>query len=152
MQNLVAEMKASLAGSDFLHDRNASSPQMRIVIEKARNLTSEIIPETERWMVVAQVRDSLPIQEVSKAKNIQMQIHPSRHATLMRAGYGGQLFKSPDPTHVLIAMGRSDTDAHCSVRFSLSNETSREDIDGTLAALATVLDELETTVRFIPCK
>jgi cysteine desulfurase NifS len=59
---------------------------------------------------------------------------------------------SPDPTHVLIAMGRSEADAHCSVRFSLSHQTERRDIADTLAALATVLEELETTVRFIPCK
>ena len=59
---------------------------------------------------------------------------------------------SPDPTHVLIAMGRSDAEAHCSVRFSLSHYTSGEDIDAALAALATVLEELETTVRFMPCK
>jgi cysteine desulfurase NifS len=59
---------------------------------------------------------------------------------------------SPDPTHVLIAMGRSEADAHCSVRFSLSHYTTAEDIQDTLAALATVLEELETTVRFIPCK
>ena len=59
---------------------------------------------------------------------------------------------SPDPTHVLIAMGNNETDAHCSVRFSLSHQTEGRDVAETLAALATVLDELETTVRFIPCK
>jgi cysteine desulfurase NifS len=59
---------------------------------------------------------------------------------------------SPDPTHVLIAMGRSEEEAHCSVRFSLSHSTEPRDITDTLGALATVLDELETTVRFIPCK
>jgi cysteine sulfinate desulfinase/cysteine desulfurase-like protein len=59
---------------------------------------------------------------------------------------------SPEPTHVLIAMGRSEEDAHCSVRFSLSHDTSGEDIDATLTALETVLEELETTIRFIPCK
>ncbi|MDX1389837.1 MAG: aminotransferase class V-fold PLP-dependent enzyme, partial [Acidobacteriota bacterium] len=59
---------------------------------------------------------------------------------------------SPDPTHVLLAMGRSDEDAHCSVRFSLSHATTGEDIDDALAALAQVLEEMETTVRFLPCK
>jgi cysteine desulfurase NifS len=59
---------------------------------------------------------------------------------------------SPEPTHVLIAMGRTEADAHCSVRFSLSHQTTREDISDTLTALAAVLDEMETTVRFIPCK
>jgi cysteine sulfinate desulfinase/cysteine desulfurase-like protein len=59
---------------------------------------------------------------------------------------------SPDPTHVLLAMGRSEEDAHCAVRFSLSRDTTRDDIEKTLAALDHVLEEMETTVRFLPCK
>lgn len=58
---------------------------------------------------------------------------------------------SPEPTHVLIAMGRTEQEAHCSVRFSLSSDTSEEDIDETLAILAKVLEE-KNTVRLIPCK
>jgi cysteine sulfinate desulfinase/cysteine desulfurase-like protein len=38
------------------------------------------------------------------------------------------------------------------VRLSLSHETDREDIEATLRAFETVLEELETTVRFLPCK
>jgi cysteine sulfinate desulfinase/cysteine desulfurase-like protein len=49
-------------------------------------------------------------------------------------------------------MGRSDAEAHCSVRFSLSHDTNEEDIAATLDAIAAVLEELETTIRFIPCK
>jgi len=59
---------------------------------------------------------------------------------------------SPDPTHVLLAMGRSAEEAHCSVRFSLSEQTSRKDIELTLRALQEVLGEMESTVRFLPCK
>ncbi len=59
---------------------------------------------------------------------------------------------SPDPTHVLIAMGRSEAEGHCSVRFSLSRYTTADDIELTAAALGEVLDEMETTVRFLPCK
>ncbi len=59
---------------------------------------------------------------------------------------------SPEPTHVLIAMGRTEEDAHCSVRFSLSHNTADEDIDETLKAVAQVLEEIETTIRFLPCK
>ena len=59
---------------------------------------------------------------------------------------------SPDPTHVLIAMGRSTDDAHCAVRFSLSDETRDEDVEATLTALREVLEEMRTTVRFLPCK
>lgn len=59
---------------------------------------------------------------------------------------------SPEPTHVLIAMGQSEEEAHCSVRFSLSRTTSEQNIDDTLEMLARVLEEMETTVRFLPCK
>lgn len=59
---------------------------------------------------------------------------------------------SPEPTHVLIAMGRSEEEAHCAVRFSLSHQTNEKDIDQTLTSLAQVLEEMETTVRFLPCK
>ena len=59
---------------------------------------------------------------------------------------------SPEPTHVLIAMGKPAKDVHCSVRFSLSRDTTEADVDDTVAALEHVLEELETTVRFLPCK
>jgi len=59
---------------------------------------------------------------------------------------------SPEPTHVLLAMGRSDAEAHCAVRFSLSHFTTGDDVDETIRALDQVLAELETTVRFLPCK
>ena len=59
---------------------------------------------------------------------------------------------SPDPTHVLLAMGKNEEESHCSVRFSLSNQTTGKDINDTLRALKVVLDEMESTVRFLPCK
>ena len=59
---------------------------------------------------------------------------------------------SPEPTHVLIAMGRSSAEAHCAVRLALSHSTTEEEIDETLLALERVLKDMETTVRFLPCK
>jgi cysteine sulfinate desulfinase/cysteine desulfurase-like protein len=59
---------------------------------------------------------------------------------------------SPEPTHVLMAMGKSREDAHCSVRFSLSFNTTEEDTTRTLESLSQVLKEMETTIRFLPCK
>ncbi|MFC2050220.1 cysteine desulfurase NifS [Chloroflexota bacterium] len=58
---------------------------------------------------------------------------------------------SPEPTHVLMAMGITEQDAHCSVRLSLSRYTTEEDIKETVSALAQVLEE-KNTVRLIPCK
>ena len=59
---------------------------------------------------------------------------------------------SPEPTHVLMAMGKSAEHAHCSVRLSLSRFTTEDDIERTAEALGHVLEEMETTVRFLPCK
>jgi len=58
---------------------------------------------------------------------------------------------SPEPTYVLIAMGRTEQEAHCSVRFSLSRYTTEEDINDTVSALAQVLEE-KNTVQLMPCK
>ena len=59
---------------------------------------------------------------------------------------------SPDPTHVLMAMGRTEVQADCAIRFSLSRDTTEQDIEDTATALEEVLEEMETTVRFLPCK
>jgi cysteine sulfinate desulfinase/cysteine desulfurase-like protein len=49
-------------------------------------------------------------------------------------------------------MGRSEAEAHCAVRLSLSHRTTAEDVDETVRAIGLVLEEMETTVRFLPCK
>jgi cysteine desulfurase NifS len=59
---------------------------------------------------------------------------------------------SPEPTHVLMAMGKTSEEAHCAVRFSLSHTTTRQEIDTTVLALERVLEEMETAIRFLPCK
>jgi cysteine sulfinate desulfinase/cysteine desulfurase-like protein len=59
---------------------------------------------------------------------------------------------SPEPTHVLMAMGRSEEEAHCAVRFSLSFDTKQQDVEDTISTLELALDEMEATVRFLPCK
>jgi cysteine sulfinate desulfinase/cysteine desulfurase-like protein len=51
-----------------------------------------------------------------------------------------------------MAMGRSVEEGHCAVRFSLSHATTEKEIDQTIAALDHVLEEMESTVRFLPCK
>ena len=58
---------------------------------------------------------------------------------------------SPEPTHVLIAMGRTEEEAHCAVRFSLSHYTTEKDIDDTLEVLSQVLEE-KNLVRMTPCR
>jgi cysteine sulfinate desulfinase/cysteine desulfurase-like protein len=59
---------------------------------------------------------------------------------------------SPEPTHVLISMGRTEEEAHCAVRLSLAHATTEGEIDETVVMVERVLEEMETTVRFLPCK
>ena len=59
---------------------------------------------------------------------------------------------SPAPSHALLALGMSEADAHCAIRLSLSEATTDEQVGRFGEALAEVLEEMETTVRFLPCK
>ncbi len=59
---------------------------------------------------------------------------------------------SPAPSHVLLAMGLSEEDVHCSIRISLGARTTEEEIDRTLAVLEEVLHSRKEAVRFVTCR
>jgi cysteine desulfurase NifS len=56
------------------------------------------------------------------------------------------------PSHALLALGLSEDEAHCTVRFSLGISTSKDDIDYTVAAMAELLDNRLGVIRFVPCR
>ncbi len=58
----------------------------------------------------------------------------------------------PEPSHALLAMGLSEDDAHCTVRFSLGWDTTAKDIDTALDALRQVVGGVDWDVAFVPCK
>lgn len=59
---------------------------------------------------------------------------------------------SPDPSHALLAMGMSAADAHCSVRFSLGQENTDEEIDRLLSLFKKVIDDSRKMISFVPCR
>ncbi len=59
---------------------------------------------------------------------------------------------NPEPSHVLMAMGLSDEDAHCAIRMSLGVGNTDEDIDYVLASLAEVIGDRQSSVRFVGCR
>jgi cysteine desulfurase NifS len=59
---------------------------------------------------------------------------------------------SPDPSHALLAMGLTEEEAHCALRFSLGVETQKEDIEHTLESLEQVIRHAKHRVRFVACK
>ena len=49
---------------------------------------------------------------------------------------------SPEPSHVLMAMGLSDEEAHSSIRFSLGRFTTKEELDYTILKIRGEVDKL----------
>ncbi len=59
---------------------------------------------------------------------------------------------SPKPSHVLLAMGLSEEEAHCSLRFSLGIENSFGEIERTIGLFRRVIEDSRNTLRFVPCR
>ncbi len=59
---------------------------------------------------------------------------------------------APEPSHALLAMGLSEEQAHCALRFSLGLGNTEEEIDRTLAMLEEMMRETAAGVRFVPCR
>ena len=58
----------------------------------------------------------------------------------------------PEPSNALLAMGLSEEDAHCAVRFSLGHINNEEEIESTLRALDHIIKEQGAIVRFVSCR
>jgi cysteine desulfurase NifS len=59
---------------------------------------------------------------------------------------------SPDPSSALLAMGLSEEQAHCALRFSLGAGNTEEQIAKTLKFISQVVQESMQIVRFTPCR
>ncbi|WP_261341778.1 cysteine desulfurase family protein [Candidatus Kuenenia stuttgartiensis] len=59
---------------------------------------------------------------------------------------------SPKPSHALLAMGLTEEEAHCALRFSLGFGNMMEEIDRTITLLGEVIRDKKTMVRFVPCR
>ncbi|MGH3348560.1 MAG: aminotransferase class V-fold PLP-dependent enzyme, partial [Nocardioides sp.] len=46
----------------------------------------------------------------------------------------------PQPSHVLLAMGRTDEQARSSLRFTLGHTTAQSDVDALVEAIAPVVE------------
>ena len=106
----TAAMAAKLASSKFLADRTADSPRVVIAISKVENLSSDIITEGEEWMLMQRVRDSLPIVQLGKQRNLAFVI-PAEHlkAGQARGTLDAEFAKGRKPTHEMDATFRSGT-------------------------------------------
>lgn len=74
----TAAMARDLAGSRFLAERGPDSERMVVAINKVENLSSDLMPAGEQWMLMERVKGSLPIVELGRQKNIAFVI-PAEH-------------------------------------------------------------------------
>jgi cysteine desulfurase NifS len=59
---------------------------------------------------------------------------------------------SPKPSHVLLAIGLTEEEAHCSIRISLGVENTPAEMERTISALAGIIGASKSAVRFVPCR
>jgi len=58
----------------------------------------------------------------------------------------------PEPSHALMAMGLSEEEAHCAVRFTLGLGNTIDEIDRTVSIIEQVIRETKDTIRFVACR
>ena len=59
---------------------------------------------------------------------------------------------SAKPSHVLLAMGLTEEEAHCSLRFSISIDQTIEDIEHLFIELKNIVKNSKTIIKFVPCR
>ena len=111
LNEVVARMASSLAGSEFLAGRAPDSPPIVVTINKVENLTSDIIPPAEQWMQVARLQGSLPIRRLADEKNIRFQLPPERLQLLADSDYTPTIEERHEyvATHLMKAVYQSAT-------------------------------------------
>ena len=98
-------------------------------------------------------------QRVSNTLNVTVPGFRGESVVLALARYGVYLSSgsacksgSPEPSGVLMAMGLTEDEAHCSLRFSLGVDTSKEDINYVLESMGQVVERSRNFINFVPCR
>jgi cysteine desulfurase NifS len=59
---------------------------------------------------------------------------------------------SPEPSHALLAMGLSEEEAHCSLRFSFGIANTVEEVEFVLRCIEEIITRERSLVRFVSCR
>jgi cysteine desulfurase NifS len=100
-----------------------------------------------------------PVERLSNTLNVSLPGFRGESIVLALDRYGisissGSACKSgsSDPSHALLAMGLSQEEAHCSVRFSLNTEVTHADIEYVIECVSDVLRRSREFIHFVPCR
>ena len=103
LDQVVLRVAESLRASELLAGRTGASPRMVVVVNRVQNLTDDVIPIDEQWMLVARLQGSLPVRGLADDKNVRFVIPPERVELLRGAGYDVDGGGASEPTHVMTA-------------------------------------------------
>jgi hypothetical protein len=137
-----------LASSDFLANRNSASQRIIVTVEKVQNLTTDIISEGEQWMYVLGVRDSLPMQTLSKDKNLVFQVSPERLQMLHENGYGAVTSGWEPATHLLSATFHSATRTKTNSEGFVDQRTDQYQLEYSITNIKTGEVQWNSIVEF----
>ena len=115
VEGLTASIGADLAASDVLAGRTPDSPKMVVAMDRAENLSSDIIPVSELWWLVERVRAALDGSALARERAVVFVIPAERAASIRaraeREGdeLGAAFAEDRRPTHAMRATIRSVT-------------------------------------------
>jgi hypothetical protein len=143
LDDTTAVMSQKLAGSRLLAERTAQSPRMVVAIAKVENLSSDLIPESEQWMLMERVKGSQPIIQLGKEKNVAFVIPAEHLSAARRAGtLPEEAALARNPTHEMTATFRSGT------RMMGMNRTDAYFVEYRITDLSTGTLEWDETFEF----
>lgn len=109
-EHVSSELAQKLQDSEFLRDRTVDSPRIIIAIRKVVNLTSDVIPTSAQWYMVARMVDSLPMAELRADKNLAFMVPAERLREARKHGdCSDALPLDGSATHTMLAEFRSMT-------------------------------------------
>lgn len=112
LRDSSARMSAALAASPFLVDRTPESDPIVVTFRQVENLSSDIVPPREQWMLMAEVVNALPIAALRRTHAVRFVIPPERRGLARDGGYDGEFDDVGLPaTHLVKASIRSITRA-----------------------------------------
>jgi hypothetical protein len=107
---MAAAMAQSLNGAQRIKERGPDSEPWAIVVDRVRNLTTDVMTPAEQWAIMHRIQDSQPMQRLWDEKRIRFLLPAAKIKTLRQRGVAGVesvASDRPQPTHSLTAVFRS---------------------------------------------
>lgn len=105
----AGELVHKLSDSDWLRGRTSESLRVVIAIQKVENLSSDVIPEPDRWYILTRLRASRPIETYRRLYNVAFVIPAEHLAGGTQSEAEREILGGRRPTHELTATFRSAT-------------------------------------------